>query len=114
MSDIAEELVEERRQIEDILSPVKSSHVGAPSLDVGAPSLDVDSQDQVGPNPRPSCSKVGAKSLPRGHGFVFVILRFECDSSYPPAFRLCLLSTVCLHAVRVWLGALENSCLSRI
>ena len=70
MSDIAEDMAEELRQVDGILSPVKSSHVGGPCLDV-------DSEDHVGPNPRPSCSKVGAKSLPRA----WVCFRY-------PSFRM--------------------------
>ena len=81
MSDIAEDVAEERRQIEDMLSPVKSSHVGAPSLDG-------DSEEQVGPSPCPSCSKVGAEVPPSsGHGFSsFVLALPPLHSGF--AFRL--------------------------
>ena len=64
MSDIAEDVAEERRQIDDMLSPVKvkASHVGAPSLDG-------DSEEQVAASPCPSCSKVGAEVPLGGAGF---------------------------------------------
>jgi len=87
MSDIAEDVAEERRQIDDMLSPVKvkASHVGAPSLDG-------DSQEQVAASPCPSCSKVGAEVPLGGAGF-----HPSCGLCLP-AFGLRLLFPVCLQS----------------
>ena len=88
MSDIAEDVAEERRQIDDMLSPVK---VKVKASHVGAPSLDGDSGEQVAASPCPSCSKVGAEVPLGGAGF-----HPSCGLCLP-AFGLRLLSPVRLQ-----------------